>query len=525
MYKVIDIFAGPGGLSEGFASSIDIDGEPVFDVSLSIEKDNSAYETLKLRAFYRQFRKNPPSEYYELLKGNISQTDLYSRYPYEAAEASKRSWRVALGPGGATISEIRVKVFDALGKDNNFVLIGGPPCQAYSLVGRSRNAGNPNYDPEKDERQRLYIEYLQFLADFGPSVFVMENVKGLLSARLREQNIFKKILSDLRHPKEALSKEGRNVLERAPANYNIFSLRDGKIINEENPRDAVIEAERYGIPQARHRVFLLGIRADLGEISPTPLVRQEEIPIEMVISDLPPLRSGLSEGHDSPSLWENTLHSQLTSSWVNFPQNSLDSDELHRFIEINLKKIAAPPANTGKEYLDSDLHPSYNEDWYHDCKLPGVCNHSSRSHLETDLYRYFFAACYAKLYGISPKLKDFPRVLLPDHSNVEKAIIGNNNFSDRFRVQLLNKPSKTIVSHISKDGHYYIHPDPLQCRSFTVREAARIQTFPDNYYFCGPRTSQYIQVGNAVPPLLARQIAEIVSKVLEHVNGITVENR
>lgn len=134
--------------------------------------------------------------------------------------------------------------------------------------------------------------------------------------------------------------------------------------------------------------------------------------------------------------------------------------------------------------------------------------------MKSDLFRYMYASSYAALHKATPHLRHFPTDLLPDHVNVEDAIKGGH-FSDRFRVQVGSRPSTTIVSHISKDGHYYIHPDPLQCRSLTVREAARLQTFPDNYFFCGPRTAQYIQVGNAVPPLLAKQIGEIVLDVLK----------
>ena len=134
--------------------------------------------------------------------------------------------------------------------------------------------------------------------------------------------------------------------------------------------------------------------------------------------------------------------------------------------------------------------------------------------MTSDLHRYFFASCYAKHHRVSPRLADFPRELLPDHGNVELALSQHGYFQDRFRVQVWNRPSTTVTSHIAKDGHAFIHPDPRQCRSLTVREAARLQTFPDNYLFCGPRTEQYRQIGNAVPPLLARQIADCVWAIL-----------
>src|SRR5262249_4731020 len=129
-----------------------------------------------------------------------------------------------------------------------------------------------------------------------------------------------------------------------------------------------------------------------------------------------------------------------------------------------------------------------------------------------DLWRYYFASCFAAEMKKSPLLQDFPETLWPNHRNVSKARIEKDDidFGDRFKVQLKNQPSATITSHIAKDDHYYIHPDPKQCRSLTVREAARLQTFPDNYVFVGGRTSQYQQVGNAVPPLLARKIAKII---------------
>lgn len=133
--------------------------------------------------------------------------------------------------------------------------------------------------------------------------------------------------------------------------------------------------------------------------------------------------------------------------------------------------------------------------------------------MNSDLHRYLFAAAFSEVHKRAPKLADFPSDLLPNHKNAKNPGSATK-FADRFRVQHYDRPSTTVVSHIAKDGHYYIHPDPTQCRSLTVREAARLQTFPDNYFFMGNRTQQYHQVGNAVPPLLANQIGVLVANYL-----------
>ena len=150
--------------------------------------------------------------------------------------------------------------------------------------------------------------------------------------------------------------------------------------------------------------------------------------------------------------------------------------------------------------------PEALKKWYFDQRLSQhITNHTTRSHIRADLARYWFAANYRSAIGKSAKATEFPRSLWPAHAN-----FSSGKFADRFRVQGWDAPSSTITSHISKDGHYFIHPDPQQMRSLTVREAARLQTFPDNYHFLGNRTQQYTQVGNAVPPLLAKLLAEVV---------------
>jgi len=180
----------------------------------------------------------------------------------------------------------------------------------------------------------------------------------------------------------------------------------------------------------------------------------------------------------------------------------------------HIKKLVREISGTwerGGEYIrHKGEGPVFGDGWFQDPRLRGVCNHTTRGHIRLDLHRYLFTSAFAQLNKKSPPLGEFPPSLLPNHKNCN-----SGKFADRFRVQPGEKPSTTITSHISRDGHYYIHHDPKQCRSLTVREAARLQTFPDNYFFEGRRTQQYHQVGNAVPPFLARQIAECLRPLFE----------
>ena len=513
---VIDLFAGPGGLGEGFTSFEDGGTKP-FKIVLSIEKDPTAYETLKLRSFFRQFeREDVPEEYYQYLRAEIQKDELFNKYPAEYKKAEQETWCLELGSRKAPPQTVNYRIKRALNDSVTWILIGGPPCQAYSLIGRVKikdvsKKNRKNF--EKDHRHFLYREYLKIITVHQPPVFVMENVPGLLSSKVNGINTFDRILRDLRNPNRAISElNGDSVLDMQgkALSYNIYSLvKSAKNKTELKPSDYIIKSENFGIPQARHRVILLGIRSDITG-NPSQLSKADnQNSMWDAISDMLRIRSRLSKEKDSSESWKSVLQSVSECKWFSDPSiNDTLRNELRMSSEDD-----SNPIDIGAEFLANSRTVSFQPEWFHDKRLGGVCNHSSRSHIREDLHRYYFAACFAKVYGRSPKISDFPEALRPKHENVKKAI-EDNLFSDRFRVQIKDKPSTTITSHISKDGHYYIHPDPLQCRSLTVREAARLQTFPDNYIFEGPRTMQYQQVGNAVPPLLARQIAGIVYQIL-----------
>lgn len=525
--NVIDLFAGPGGLGEGF-SAFNVAGKSYpFKIRASVEKDDSAHKTLELRAFFRQFRETTvPPEYYEYIRNphNLNSHQLaqfraamFDRYKVQSIAAREETLEKprTLGQKESDqyINKTLTKILEKH-KGEPFVVIGGPPCQAYSLVGRSRMAGVSGYRIEDDHRASLYKEYLKVLHKVSPEIFVMENVKGILSAKLDGKTIFPQLIDDLKNPSKALNK-------RTKAKYRIYSLvEEANRFDSEgnpvfNPQAFTIKAELYNVPQTRHRVILLGIRTDIDITQPPTLpISSNEIPIQAVIDKLPPLRSGLSKNKsENSSTWVEQV--KLAGKELITQLKATGSNKYSSSIAMHLKNLQADLTRGDVRFVKSSnkgFHsscPKALRDWYYDKNLRGFPNHETKSHMIEDLKRYLWISVFAEVESRSPKSKDFPDFLAPKHKNWK-----SGHHTDRFQVQVRNKPASTITCHLSKDGHKSIHYDPKQCRSLTVREAARIQTFPDNYFFEGTRTQQYIQVGNAVPPYLAYKIANIVHSLL-----------
>ena len=215
-----------------------------------------------MRSFYRQFPQDKvPDAYYDYLRQadvpeNERQNKLFSQYPEQAEQVEREARLAELGKDDH--GKIYKWIQDALDGYGEWVLIGGPPCQAYSVVGRSRNRGNDDYDAEKDHRQYLYLEYLQIIAEHQPAIFVMENVKGLLSATLKNQYIFGRMYEDLQEPKKALKREDRPVrspVPSKPCRYKLYSLIKPGEISNLNLSDFAVHMEYFGIPQARLKVM------------------------------------------------------------------------------------------------------------------------------------------------------------------------------------------------------------------------------------------------------------------------------
>lgn len=501
-FAVVDLFAGAGGLGEGFASYTDPTGHRPYRLRLSVENDPDAWASLYFRHFLRRFPDGFPDEYYAFLNGDLPEPAWAQLFPRETASARDETLRLELGKPATTkkISAIIERLRRTHG--SRTILLGGPPCQGYSLVGRARNSGRLDYDADDDPRLTLYRHYCRVLGLLAPAAFVMENVKGILSASRRGKNIFATVCRDL---------------EKTSPGYTLCPLA-AEASNPENrqPADFIVRAEDHGVPQARHRVIVVGIRNDLldghdGILDALRLSHDRATPVSSVLDGMPILRSHLSRGLDTPAAWLETIRSGAKA--LLRPPSPVPVGSRTRFDQTVREALAtierrggSPPAR--RIGVGRACSPTLRN-WIVDSRVRKLPNNEARGHMPSDVQRYFFAAIWAAVHDESPKARDFPAALAPEHGNWT-----TGTFVDRFRVQLKDRPARTVTSHISRDGHYYIHPDPSQARSLTVREAARLQTFPDNFLFRGPRTAQYRQVGNAVPPLLSHHLAESLWRFL-----------
>jgi DNA (cytosine-5)-methyltransferase 1 len=397
----IDLFAGAGGLSEGFIRE-------GFNPVAHVEMNKEAADTLKTRlAFHYLDDNNKVSRYYSYLKGDITRDELWKSIP-ENLICSVINCEIT----NKTIE----KIFDTIDKQPGArkvdVIIGGPPCQAYSLVGRSR-------DPNRmsgDKRNYLFRYYAEFLVRYKPKYFVFENVLGLLTAGN------KKYLNEMLSLFEEIG----------------YSA-DFKVLN----------AEEYGVLQRRRRVIIIG-------------------------------RKGKSK-FEFPEL------ETIENTWQIKKDLFADLPNLIPGQEMNIAKYTKK-INGYQQATETRNGADF------------TTQHITRQHNNRDLEIYSIAI--DKWLNKKERLKynDLPK-RLQTHTNVEA-------FLDRYKVVDPLGHSHTVVAHISKDGHYYIYPDAKQIRSISVREAARIQSFPDDYFFEGGRTAAFNQIGNAVPPLMAQALAK-----------------
>ena len=402
----IDLFSGAGGLSEGFIKA-------GFNPIAHVEIDSHACNTLETRLVYHKLKQeNKLDHYYDYLNEKISRDNFISKFGNKHLSGSVLN----IGIGGKN-NDIIFNKIDELARNKEIdLVIGGPPCQAYSLVGRNRDEKGMKDDP----RNFLYKEYAKFLKNYKPKAFVFENVLGLISA---EKGLYFK----------NMQKYFRSI------GYNL----DYKVQHSED----------FGVLQKRRRVILIGWRKDVDFEYPVFEENNYDFKIRDIFSDLKNLKPGEQNNI--------TKYKKESSKYLN---------------QFELRNC---------------------DDF--------VTQHVARPHNKRDLEIYKIA--------INKWLKNEERLKYPDLPSRLKTHKNEKSFIDRFKVVDPNGFSHTMVAHIAKDGHHYIYPDNKQVRSLSVREAARIQSFSDDFFFEGGRSAAFRQIGNAVPPLMANQIAKKIRNI------------
>jgi DNA (cytosine-5)-methyltransferase 1 len=400
----IDLFAGASGMSEGFIKA-------GFNPISHIEMDKEACDSIKTRSAYHFLVKNKKANIYnDYLKGIITREELYNQVPKKILDAV-----LNIEITDDSIKSIFSKIDKTLKNQKIDLIIGGPPCQAYSLLGRHQE------NIENDPRNKLYIQYGRFLKHYEPKAFVFENVPGLLSANKGQH--FKNLKAYFRK-----------------IGYEVY-------------HDTLVASD-YGVLQARKRIIIVGWKKEQDFGFPEIKKIIEAYTVNNALEDLPVLKPGEA------------------LKIANYTQNK--NEYLEKFELRN-----------GVDF---------------------VTQHISRPHNDRDLKIYKTA--------INKWDNGQERLKYPDLPQELKTHKNESSFTDRYKVVNGNGVAHTIVAHIAKDGHYYIHPDVKQCRSISVREAARLQSFPDDFYFEGSRSAAFKQIGNAVPPLMSYAIAKSMKNLL-----------
>lgn len=393
----IDLFAGCGGLSEGFYKQ-------GFHALAHVEINHAACETLRTRMKYYGYDKVENS----VLEMDITREDIIDR------------------------------IDEAVDGQSVDVIIGGPPCQAYSSLGRAKDDNGMKNDP----RNYLFESYVKVLNHYMPKFFVFENVTGMLTARINGKHIVDSIV-------KALSE-----------NYHV----------KFDPALNILNSANYGVPQIRKRVIIIGIRKDI-DISPEEMY------------------GGIRKTHYDPDMPEE------------------DREGLEKYVTVRDAIEELPAIKPGEGQFVIEFKSDRSNKFLKKIRAESdtvLRDHVARKHNNTDIARYV---------AMSKNHWTFQELLAnrEDLRHEKQRVFGNS-----YTVQWWDLPSKTIIAHLYKDGNQFIHPDYKQGRTFTVREAARIQSFPDDFVFEGPRTEQFKQIGNAVPPFLAEAIAKCIKdKIIE----------